>query len=154
MPIPDIRRSFRLTFFLITTLLIVLFAIITRINVRTSSSQPIHDLLHANFASYLQLTIKEEAVKVEKDKITLTDVVSSEHAARIQRDVEKYFSDLSLSKAEVWFSGAANSQQIDMLQDLTWQKLKVASEHENVELAKARANGFEWVLFKVSFQDQ
>ena len=41
-----------------------------------------------------------------------------------------------------------------MLQDLTWQKLKVASEHENIELAKARANGFEWVLFKVSFQDQ
>jgi signal transduction histidine kinase len=154
MPIPDIRRSFRLKFFLITTLLIVLFAIITRINVRTSSSQPIHDLLHANFASYLQLTIKEEAVKVEKDKITLTDVGSSEHAARIQRDVEKYFSDLSSSKAEVWFSGAANSQQIDMLQDLKWQKLKVASEHENVELAKARANGFEWVLFKVSFQDQ
>ena len=82
-------RSFRLKFFITTTLLIVLFAIITRVNVRTSSSQPIHELLYSNFASFLQLTIKAEEFKVENDKIALTDVMAQKRAQRVQRDVEK-----------------------------------------------------------------
>jgi len=147
-------RSFRLKFLIIAALLIVLFAFFTRLNVRTSSVQPIHELLYSNFASYLQLTIKTEEVKVENDKVSLTAVMSQEHVQRVQRDVEKYFAELSEFKTRVWFSGFANRQQMDMLQDLTWRKLQTASEHETVELAKTSAGGFDWVLFKVSFQDQ
>jgi len=147
-------RSFRLKFFITTTLLIVLFAIITRVNVRTSSSQPIHELLYSNFASFLQLTIKAEEVIVQNDKITLTSVVTNEHAQRIQRDVEKYFADLSDFKASVWLSNSANGQQIAMMQGLQWRQLKSMGEHETLELAKTSASGLDWVLFKVSFQDQ
>jgi conjugal transfer/entry exclusion protein len=53
-------RSFRLKFFIIVSLLIVLFAIITRVNVRTSSDTPIHDIVYSNFASYLLSTVKEQ----------------------------------------------------------------------------------------------
>ena len=147
-------RSFRLKFFITTTLLIVLFAIITRVNVRTSSSQPIHELLYSNFASFLQLTIKAEEVIVQNDKITLTSVVTNEHAQRVQRDVEKYFADLSDFKASVWLSNSANGQQIAMMQGLQWRQLKSMAEHETLELAKTSASGLDWVLFKVSFQDQ
>ena len=147
-------RSFRLKFFITTTLLIVLFAIITRVNVRTSSSQPIHELLYSNFASYLQFTIKAEEVIVQNDKITLTSVVTNEHAQRVQRDVEKYFADLSDVKASVWLSNSANGQQIAMMQGLLWRQLKSMAEHETLELAKTSASGLDWVLFKVSFQDQ
>lgn len=147
-------RSFRLKFFITTTLLIVLFAIITRVNVRTSSSQPIHELLYSNFASFLQLTIKAEEVIVQNDKITLTSVVTNEHAQRVQRDVEKYFADLSDVKASVWLSNSANGQQIAMMQGLQWRQLKSMAEHETLELAKTSASGLDWVLFKVSFQDQ
>lgn len=147
-------RSFRLKFFITTTLLIVLFAIITRVNVRTSSSQPIHELLYSNFASFLQLTIKAEEVIVQNDKITLTSVVTNEHAQRVQRDVEKYFADLSDFKASVWLSNSANGQQIAMMQGLQWRQLKSMGEHETLELAKTSASGLDWVLFKVSFQDQ
>ena len=147
-------RSFRLKFFITTTLLIVLFAIITRVNVRTSSSQPIHELLYSNFASFLQLTIKAEEVKVQNDKTALTSVVTNEYAQRVQRDIEKYFADLSDFKAWVWFSDSASEQQIQMMQGLQWRKLQIASEHETLELAKTNASGLDWVLFKVSFQDQ
>jgi signal transduction histidine kinase len=147
-------RSFRLKFFITTTLLIVLFAIITRVNVRTSSSQPIHELLYSNFASFLQLTIKAEEVIVQNDKITLTSVVSNEPAQRVQRDVEKYFADLSDVKASVWLSNSASGQQIAMMQGLQWRQLKSMAEHETLELAKTSASGLDWVLFKVSFQDQ
>jgi len=147
-------RSFRLKFFIIATLLIVLFAGVTRLNVRTSSIQPIHELLYSNFASFLQLTIKAEEVKVANDKITFTDVMAQEHAQRVQRDVEKYFADLSHFKAWVWFSGSASRQQVEMLQGLPWRQVKIASEHETLELAKTTSSGFDWLLFKVSFQDQ
>lgn len=147
-------RSFRLKFFITTTLLIVLFAIITRVNVRTSSSQPIHELLYSNFASFLHLTIKAEEVIVQNDKITLTSVVTNEHAQRVQRDVEKYFADLSDVKPSVWLSNSANGQQIAMMQGLQWRQLKSMGEHETLELAKTSASGLDWVLFKVSFQDQ
>ncbi len=147
-------RSFRLKFFITTTLLIVLFAIITRVNVRTSSSQPIHELLYSNFASFLQLTIKAEEVIVQNDKITLPSVITNEPAQRVQRDVEKYFADLSDVKASVWLSNSASGQQIAMMQGLQWRQLKSMGEHETLELAKTSASGLDWVLFKVSFQDQ
>ena len=147
-------RSFRLKFFITTTLLIVLFAIITRVNVRTSSSQPIHELLYSNFASFLQLTIKAEEVKVENDKIALKDLMAQEHAQRVQREVEKYLADLSDFKASVWLSNSASGQQIALMQGLQWRQLKSMAEHDTLELAKTSASGSDWVLFKVSFQDQ
>ena len=147
-------RSFRLKFFITTTLLIVLFAIITRVNFRTSSSQPIHELLYSNFASFLQLTIKAEEVIVQNDKITLTGLVAQDHTQRVQRDVEKYFANLSDFKASVWLSNSASGQQIAMMQGLQWRQLKSMAEHETLELAKTSASGSDWVLFKVSFQDQ
>jgi signal transduction histidine kinase len=41
-----------------------------------------------------------------------------------------------------------------MMQGLQWRQLKSMAEHETLELAKTSASGLDWVLFKVSFQDQ
>ena len=60
-------RSFRLKFFIIVSLLIVLFAIITRLNVRASSDTPIHELIYSNFASYLVSTVKEQEALARDD---------------------------------------------------------------------------------------
>ena len=147
-------RSFRLKFFIIVSLLIVLFAIITRVNVRTSSDTPIHDIVYSNFASYLLSTVKEQEALASKQSQPTTKELANSGAQEIQLDVEKYFSDLREFKSLVWLSYSASSQQLDMLQDVQWRKLNLPSFKDTVELSTTQASGFKWVLFRTRFQDQ
>jgi len=147
-------RSFRLKFFIIVSLLIVLFAIITRVNVRTASDTPIHDIIYSNFASYLVSTVKEQEALSSKLSQPTTTALANSSAQEIQLDVEKYFSDLSQFKSLVWLSGSPSSQQLDMVKDVQWRKLNFPSVKDTVELSTTQANGFKWVLFRTRFQDQ
>ena len=83
-----ILRSFRLKFFIIVSLLIVLFAIITRVNVRASSDTPIHELIYSSFASYLVNTVKEqEALTTKGSQLPSTELANA-RTQHIQFDVE------------------------------------------------------------------
>ena len=149
-----ILRSFRLKFFIIVSLLIVLFAIITRVNVRASSDTPIHELIYSSFASYLVNTVKEqEALTTKGSQLPSTELANA-RTQHIQFDVEKYFSDLSEFKSLVWLSASSSSQQLDMLKDVQWRQLNLPSVKDTVELSTTRASGFKWVLFRTRFQDQ
>ena len=146
-------RSFRLKFFIIVSLLIVLFAVITRVNVRASSATPIHELIYSNFASYLVNTVQEQEALANEPQMARKDLASS-LTQDIQLDVEKYFSDLSEFKSLVWLSASSTSQQLDMLKDVQWRQLNLPSVKDTVELSTTRASGFKWVLFRTRFQDQ
>ena len=140
-------RSFRLKFFIIVSLLIVLFAVITRVNVRASSATPIHELIYSNFGSFLFNTVKEqEALTTNGSQLPSTELANA-RAQHIQFDVEKYFSDLSEFKSLVWLSASSTSQQLDMLKDVQWRQLNLPSVKDTVELSTTRASGFKWVLF-------
>ena len=147
-------RSFRLKFFIIVTLLIVLFAIITRVNVRTSSNTPIHDIIYSNFASYLVSTVKEQEALSSSGTQKPSTAVANSQAQEIRLDVEKYFSDLSAFKSWVWLSDSPSPQQLDMLNGLQWRKLNTPNANEAVDLAITHASGSKWVVFRVRFQDQ
>ena len=147
-------RSFRLKFFIIVSLLIVLFAVITRVNVRASSETPIHELIYSSFASYLVATIKEQEVLATKGSQLASPALANSREQEIQLDVEKYFSDSSEFKSWVWLSSSASSQQLDMLKDLQWRKLNLPTVKDTVELGTTQASGFKWVLFRTRFQDQ
>jgi signal transduction histidine kinase len=147
-------RSFRLKFFIIVSLLIVLFAVITRVNVRASSDTPIHELIYSSFASYLISTVKQQEALANKESQPASSELANARAQSIQFDVEKYFSDLSDFKSLVWLSGSASSQELDMLKDVRWRKLNLPSVKDSVELSATQASGFKWVLFRTRFQDQ
>jgi two-component system heavy metal sensor histidine kinase CusS len=147
-------RSFRLKFFIIVSLLIVLFAVITRVNVRASSETPIHELIYSSFASYLLATIKEQEVLTTKGSQLASPALANSREYEIQLDVEKYFSDSSEFKSRVWLSSSASSQQLDMLKDVQWRKLNLPTVKDTVELSTTQASGFKWVLFRTRFQNQ
>jgi signal transduction histidine kinase len=151
---PYMMRSFRLKFFIIVSLLIVLFAIITRLNVRASSDTPIHELIYSSFASYLVSTVKEQEALASKQSQAVSTELANVHAQEIQLDVEKYFSDLSEFKSSVWLSESPSSQQLDMLKDVQWRKLNLSSVKDTVEISTIQASGFKWVFFRTRFQDQ
>ena len=147
-------RSFRLKFFIIVSLLIVLFAIITRVNVRASSDTPIHELIYSSFASYLISTVKQQEALANKESQPASSELANARAQNIQFDVEKYFSDLSDFKSLVWLSGSSSSLELDMLKDVRWRKLTLPTVKDTVELSATQASGFKWVLFRTRFQDQ
>jgi two-component system heavy metal sensor histidine kinase CusS len=147
-------RSFRLKFFIIVSLLIVLFAIITRVNVRASSDTPIHELIYSSFASYLAATTKEQEVLASKGSQLASPALANTREQEIKLDVEKYFADLSEFKSLVWLSSSSSSEQLDMLKDVQWRKLNLPSVKETVELSTTQVSGFKWVFFRTRFQDQ
>jgi signal transduction histidine kinase len=147
-------RSFRLKFFIIVSLLIVLFAFITRINVRTSSDTPIHDIIYSNFASYLISTVKEQKALVSKQSQPTSTELANSSAQEIQLDVEKFFSDSSEFKSLVWLSNSPSSQQFDMVKEVQWRKLNLPTAKDAVELSATQLSGYKWVLFRTRFQDQ
>ena len=147
-------RSFRLKFFIIVSLLIVLFAIITRVNVRSSSDTPIHELIYSSFASYLVATTKEQEVLASTGSQLASPALANTREQEIKLDVEKYFADLSEFKSLVWLSSSSSSEQLDMLKDVQWRKLNLPSVKDTVELSTTQASGFKWVLFRTRFQDQ
>ena len=147
-------RSFRLKFFIIVSLLIVLFAIITRVNVRSSSDTPIHELIYSSFASYLVATTKEQEVLASTGSQLASPALTNTREQEIKLDVEKYFADLSEFKSLVWLSSSSSSEQLDMLKDVQWRKLNLPSVKDTVELSTTQASGFKWVLFRTRFQDQ
>jgi len=151
---PYMMRSFRLKFFIIVSLLIVLFAIITRLNVRASSDTPIHELIYSGFASYLISTVKEQEEQPTKGSQVASSELANARAQAIQFGVEKYFSDLSEFKSWVWLSGSSSSQQLDMLKDVQWRKLDIPNVNNTVELTTTQFSGFKWVVFRIRFQDQ
>ena len=129
-------RSFKLKFFLLVTISIVFFAIVTRISVRYASTKPLHEIFYGNFASYLELSLKDESL-------------SAFNTQAVQQKINAFYSDLNPNEAQVWLSDTGNTAQQNMLSGAVWRNIRNPSRTYTVELAELRQGESDWILFKV-----
>ena len=129
-------RSFKLKFFLLVTISIVFFAIVTRISVRYASTKPLHEIFYGNFASYLELSLKDESL-------------SALNTQAVQQKINAFYSDLNPNEAQVWLSDTGNTAQQNMLSGAVWRNIRNPSRTYTVELAELRQGESDWILFKV-----
>ena len=134
-------RSFKLKFFLLVTISIVFFAIVTRISVRYASTKPLHEIFYGNFASYLELSLKDQS---------LSDL----NTQAVQQKINAFYSDLNPNEAQVWLSDTGNTAQQNMLSGAVWRNIRNPSRTYTVELAELRQGESDWILFKVPQSNQ
>ena len=129
-------RSFKLKFFLLVTISIVFFAIVTRISVRYASTKPLHEIFYGNFASYLELSLKDQS---------LSDL----NTQAVQQKINAFYSDLNPNEAQVWLRDTGNTAQQNMLSGAVWRNIRNPSRTYAVELAELRLGESDWIVFKV-----
>jgi signal transduction histidine kinase len=131
------RRSFKLKFFLLLTCLIVFFAIVTRVSVRHASSKPIHELLYANFASYLELSLAGESALAQPQNLKL-----------LEQQVLAFYSGLKPNEAQVWLSQESSDFQRKMLQGAVWRNIQSREVNLSFQLALVNLGEQQWAVFK------
>jgi signal transduction histidine kinase len=127
------QRSFKLKFFLMVTVAIVLFAIFTRISVRNASFKPLHEMQYVNFAGYLELTVKD----------------TTKSLPELTQQIGHYFLDPHLSHLQVWRSDSENEVQRHMLSNTLWRNLNDAKRPFAVQIAEATFKDQVVVIFKL-----
>ena len=131
------RRSFKLKFFLLLTCLIVFFAIVTRVSVRHASSKPIHELLYANFASYIELSLAGESALAQPQNLKL-----------LEQQVLAFYAGLKPNEAQVWHSQESSDFQRKMLQGAVWRNIQSREVNLSVQVALVSLGEQAWVVFK------
>lgn len=131
------RRSFKLKFFLLLTCLIVFFAIVTRVSVRNASSKPIHELLYANFASYIELSLAGESALAHPQNLKV-----------LEQQVLAFYGGLKPNEAQVWLSQESSDFQRKMLQGAVWRNIQSREVNQSVQLALVNLGEQKWAVFK------
>ena len=131
------RRSFKLKFFLLMTCLIVFFAIVTRVSVRNASSKPIHELLYANFASFIELSLAGESALAQPQNLNL-----------LEQQVLAFYAELKPNEAQVWLSQESSDFQRKMLQGAVWRNIQSHEVNLSVQVAQVSLGEQAWVVFK------
>lgn len=134
-------RSFKLKFFLLVTVAIVLFAIVTRISVRHVSSKPLHELLYANFASFLALTIQADSN---------TSASTLETPAQLKKKLLPFFAGLDATQMLVGLNDSSTPTFPLALQNIAWRKPSHTPEVASVVLGESQDDGHEWIVFKAN----
>ena len=163
-------RSFKLKFFLLVTVSIVFFAIVTRISVRYASTKPLHELLYANFASYLALSLEEKisapmlATGMPGQRMPAQGMSAQAVQAQgmpaqsqsnhdlqpIQQKVNAFYSELKPHEAQVWVNNEGNALQQTLLAGAKWRDVNDPDRTHSVQLAEVVDGTLAWVLFKAS----
>ena len=163
-------RSFKLKFFLLVTVSIVFFAIVTRISVRYASTKPLHELMYANFASYLALSLEEKisapmlasgipAQGMPGQGMSAQAVPAQGMPAQsqsnhdlqpIQQKVNAFYSELKPHEAQVWVNNEGNALQQTLLAGAKWRDVNDPDRTHSVQLAEVVDGTLAWVLFKAS----
>jgi signal transduction histidine kinase len=143
-------RSFKLKFFLLVTVSIVFFAIVTRISVRYTSTKPLHELLYANFASYLELSLDEKSFETLNAQGVAWDSQSTLALQPIEQKINAFYSDLKPHEAQVWVGDKGNELQQTMLAEAKWRDLKNTVRTYPVQLAEIGGAEGAWVLFRAT----
>ena len=123
-------RSFKLKFFLLVTVSIVFFAIVTRISVRYASSKPLHELFYSNFASYLESDLEQDNLPLAHQK------------------VNAFYAELKPDEFQVWLKNDSKDAQKKMLERAAWRNINHPVRTFSVQLAEINDGEREWVLFK------
>ncbi len=125
-------RSFKLKFFLLVTVAIVLFAILTRISVRNASSKPLHEMQYASFAGFLELNLKEASTTLPQ----------------LTKQIGHYFSEPNLAQMQVWRSDSEDEFQRKILSNVLWRDLNDPKRQHTIQIAETQANQVALVIFK------
>lgn len=149
-------RSFKLKFFLLVSVAIVFFAMMTRITVRNASTKPIHELLYANFAAYLETSIQNNTPQLSNLSQTPPATNGTQSLQQIERHVLSYYPELADKQTQVWLGGSENSMQAAMLHNLVWRNIKQANQtiqtppQITVMVAEVATGKQDWVAFKTN----
>lgn len=125
-------RSFKLKFFVLATVAIVFFALLTRFTMRNASSKPLHEMLYANFAGYLELSVKD----------------SSEPLPQVTQQIVHYFPNMNSAQLQVWRSNSENDIQREFSRGALWRKLKDTKQASAGQIAEFKSGTLSWVVFK------
>lgn len=149
-------RSFKLKFFLLVSVAIVFFAMMTRITVRNASTKPIHELLYANFAAYLETSIQNNTPQLNNLSQTPPATNGTQSLQQIERHVLSYYPELAGKQTQVWLGGSENSMQAAMLHNMVWRSINQANQsvqptsQSTVMVAEVAAGKQDWVAFKTT----
>ena len=146
-------RSFKLKFFLLVSVAIVFFAILTRITVRNASTKPIHELLYANFAAYLETNIHNNAIQLSDLSKAPPAAVGAHSLQQIKRHVVAYYPELADKQTQVWLGGSENPNQAALLNNLVWRNIHQVNQttpQSTVMVAEVATGKQNWVAFKTT----
>jgi signal transduction histidine kinase len=147
-------RSFKLKFFILATLAILLFAIITRVSVRNTSSIPLHELFYANFASFLKLTVKDAQGNLSDHPSSPEQKDFSPELPRVKQQLSNYFPHLKSEQIQVWLSDSGADTQSENIKTAAWRKLNGSEKIPNVLMAEIKKDGQTLEVFKASLGHQ
>ncbi len=143
-------RSFKLKFFVLVTVAIVFFALVTRLTVRNSSTKPIHELLFNNFAGFLALNVHD----LNGGELALVAKPSQQQVADklqpLTRQLLHYFPELDATQIQVWLSDTATLDQQTLTIQASWRTLRGNTQNTAIELAETKTGENPWVIFKVN----
>ena len=146
----NMPRSFKLKFFLWVTVAIVLFAFITRISVRNASSKPLHELLYANFASYLVQSLKTQGHEAASSSVLSDQTLAAQMLQGIQQKIEAFYSEAEVTQTQVWLRGSENPSQEKMLEGVLWRQINAPKQTGDVQVAETHVDRQAWVVFRTN----
>ena len=147
-------RSFKLKFFLLVSIAIVFFAVMTRITVRNASAKPIHEFFYANFASYLASAIKDNSFKLPDASKVPSASMDLQTLQQIERIVLAYYPELSAKQTQLWLRGSENEIQSALFKEMSWRNTSQPGQNDSVQIAEFVETGHAWVGFKTTLENR
>jgi len=141
-------RSFRLKFFLLFTVIIVFFAVVTRVTVRFSSGKPLHEVFYDNSASFVALQIEELPMLQTGPAKEVWSEPLQRQAEGLHADLAKYFSKAQDADLQVWHSSFSNAQQTALVKNSAWRSVRTEVPGFEGRLAEVQLDGIHWVVFE------
>ena len=147
-------RSFKLKFFILVSIAIVFFAIMTRFTVRGASAKPLHELLYANFASYLEVSVKDSPNKLPDLSSTTSSALNVQSLQQLERRILAYYPELSAPKLQLWWGGSENDVQTALIKQVSWRKINQPDPSQAVLVTEGATGDMEWVAFKTTLENR
>ena len=147
-------RSFKLKFFILVSITIVFFAVMTRFTVRGASTKPLHELLYANFASYLEVSVKDSPNQLPDLSSTASSALNVQSLQQLERRILAYYPELSAPKLQLWWGGSENDVQTALIKQVSWRKINQPDPSQAVLVTEGATGDMEWVAFKTTLENR
>ena len=147
-------RSFKLKFFILVSITIVFFAVMTRFTVRGASTKPLHELLYANFASYLEVSVKDSPNQLPDLSSTASSALNVQSLQQLERRILAYYPELSAPKLQLWWGGSENDVQTALIKQVSWRKINQPDPSQAVLVAEGATGDMDWVAFKTTLENR
>ena len=147
-------RSFKLKFFILVSIAIVFFAVMTRFTVRGASTKPLHELLYANFASYLEVSVKDSPNQLPDLSSAASSALNVQSLQQLERRILAYYPELSAPKLQLWWGGSENDVQTALIKQVSWRKINQPDPSQAVLVTEGATGDMEWVAFKTTLENR